>query len=171
MAYALASAEDIEKDEPSSYFEATKSRDWKSWNLSTKDEMDSLTKNDTFEVVEKPEGKKIIGCRWLIFKRKPRIPRVERPRFKGRLVAKGFTQVEGVDYNEIFAPVVKHVSIRLMLSITVNFDLELEQLDVKTAFLNGTLEEEIYMSQPEGFIEKGKEDYVWKLKRSLYGLK
>lgn len=70
-----------------------------------------------------------------------------------------------------FAHVVKHVSIRLMLSITVNHDLELEQLDVKTAFLNGTLEEEIYMSQPEGYIEKGKEDYVWKLKKSLYGLK
>lgn len=160
MAYALASAEDIEKDEPSSYFEATKTRDWKSWNLSSKDEMDSLTKNDTFEVVEKPEGKKIIGCRWLLFKRKPRIPRVERPRLKGRLVAKGFTQVKGVDYNKIFAPVVKHLSIHLMLSITVSFDLVLEELDFKMYFLNGTHEEDIYMSQPEGFIEKWKEYHM-----------
>ena len=76
-----------------------------------------------------------------------------------------------MDYNEIFAPVVKHAFIRIMLSVVVNFDLELEQLDVKTAFLHGTLDEVIYMSQPEGFIEKGNEDKVCLLKKSLYGLK
>lgn len=79
---------------------------------------------------------------------------MEPPRFKARLVAKGFTQIEGIDYNEIFSPVVKYVSIRLLLSMVVNCDMELEQLDVKTTFLHGTLDEEIYMSQPEGFIRK-----------------
>ena len=76
-----------------------------------------------------------------------------------------------MDYNKIFSPVVRHTSVRVLLAIDAHQDLELEQLDVKTAFLHGELEEEIYMSQPEGFQVPGKEDYVCKLKRSLYGLK
>ena len=95
----------------------------------------------------------------------------EPPRFKTRLVAKGFSQIPGVDYNDVFSPVVKHSSIRTFFGIVAMRDLELEQLDVKTAFLHGELEEEIYMDQPEGFIVPGKEDHVCKLKRSLYGLK
>ncbi|GJX70172.1 transposable element [Tanacetum coccineum] len=80
-------------------------------------------------------------------------------------------QKEGIDYNEIFSPVVRHTSIRVLLSLVAHHDLELEQLDVKTAFLHGDLEEEIYMSQPEGFVVQGKEDYVCKIRKSLYGLK
>lgn len=91
--------------------------------------------------------------------------------YKASLVTKRFTQVEQVYYNEIFAPVVKHISIRIMLSVVVNFDMKLEQLDVRTAFLHGTLDEVIYLSQPEGFIEKENEDKFWHLKKSLYGLK
>jgi len=87
------------------------------------------------------------------------------------LVTKGFSQIPGVDYNDVFSPVVKHSSIRIFFGIVAMRDLELEQLDVKTAFLHGELEEEIYMDQPEGFIVPGKEDHVCKLKRSLYGLK
>ena len=88
----------------------------------------------------------------------------EPPRFKTRLVAKGFSQIPGVDYNDVFSPVVKHSSIHTFFGIIA------KQLDVKTVFLHGELEE-IYMDQPEGFIVSGKEDYVCKLKRSLYGLK
>ena len=107
----------------------------------------------------KPPGKKIVGCKW-VFKRKPGIPGVEPARYKARVVAKGFSQIEGVDYHEIFSTVVKHSSIHLLLARTAMFDLELEQLDVKTAFLHGTLDEEIFMEHPPGFIKRGKETQV-----------
>ena len=114
--------------------------------------MESLRKNKTWILVDQPKKQKVVGCKW-IFKKKEGIPGVERPRFKARLVAKGFTQVEGIDYNEIFSPVVKHCSIRIILGLVNQYDLELEQLDVKTAFLHGNLKETIYMNQPEGFEE------------------
>jgi hypothetical protein len=95
----------------------------------------------------------------------------EPPRFKARLVAKGFSQIPRIDYNDAFSIVVKHSSIRTFLSIIAMQDLELEQLDGNTAFLHGELEEEIYMDQPEGFMVHGKENFVCKLKKSLYGLK
>lgn len=84
---------------------------------------------------------------------------------------KGFSQKKGVDFDEIFSPVVKMSSIRVVLSLAASLNDEVEQLDVKTAFLHGDLEEEIYMEQPEGFVVKGKEDMVCKWKKSLYGLK
>lgn len=92
-------------------------------------------------------------------------------KYKARLVAKGYTQREGVDFVDTFSPVAKFTSIRIMSALTSYFDLELHQMDVKTAFLNGFLEEEIYMLQPDGFIEKGNQGRVCKLKRSIYGLK
>lgn len=103
-----------------------------------------------------------------MYKIKEGIPGVEKAKFKARLVARGFTQREGIDYNEVFSPVVKHTSIRMMLSLVVQDDLELEQLDVRTAFLDGKLEEQIYMTQPKGFVKKGEESKVCLLKRSLW---
>ncbi|OAE25205.1 hypothetical protein AXG93_855s1040 [Marchantia polymorpha subsp. ruderalis] len=117
------------------------------------EELKSLKENETWTVVDKPASKKIVGSRW-IFKLKEGIPGVEKPRYKARLVAKGFSQQEGIDYNKIYSPVVKHRSIRIILSMVAIFDLELEQMDVKTAFLYGDLDETIYMQQPEGFEMK-----------------
>ena len=92
-------------------------------------------------------------------------------KYKSWLVAKGYSQVEGIDFGEIFSPVANLTSIRFLLSIVVAFDLEVEQMDVKTTFLHGDLEEEIYMKQQEGYTVKGKKEMVCKMKKSLYGLK
>ncbi|KAL4396480.1 hypothetical protein AHAS_Ahas01G0096100 [Arachis hypogaea] len=110
-------------------------------------------------------GKTAIGCKW-VYKRKEDPTKSNGTRFKARLVAKGFAQKEGVDYNEIFSPVVKHTFIQVLLSLVTHGDLELEQLDVKTTFLHGDLEKEIYMYQLER-----KESQVCCLRKSLYGLK
>ena len=92
-------------------------------------------------------------------------------KYKARLVAKRYSYVSRIDFGDIFSPVSKVTSIRLLLSIVIAFDFEVEQMDVKTKFLHGDLEEEIYMKQPEGFAVKGKKELVCKLKKSLYGLK
>eukprot|EP01018_Ginkgo_biloba_P037661 Gb_24335 [translate_table: standard] len=92
-------------------------------------------------------------------------------KYKTCLVAKGYSQVEGIDFNEIFSPIVKITSIRFILAVATAFDLKIEQMDVKTAFLHGDLEGKIYMSHPEGFEVKGNENLVCRLKKSLYGLK
>ena len=135
-----------------------------------KQEMESLAKNKTWVIVEAPRNKKVVGCKW-VFKKKEGSTSTSALVYKARVVAKGFTQVEGVDFHEVFSPVVKHSSIRALLAFVAMEDIKLYQLDVKTAFLHGELEEEIYMKQLEGFEVKGKENYVCRLKKSLYGLK
>ena len=120
--------------------------------------------------MKRTKDRKVISCKWL-YKIKLGITEEDPKRHKARLVARSFTQKEGIDYHEVFAPVVKHVSIRTLLSLVVNLDLELEQMDVKTAFLHGNLEDDLYMEQPEGYEDKSKPDHVCFLKKSLYGLK
>lgn len=134
------------------------------------EEMESFYKNQTWELSELPKGRRALTAKW-IYKRKEGVPGVEGARWKARLVVRGCNQREGIDYNEVFSPVVRHTSIRMLLAFVALYDLELEQLDVKTAFLYGELEEEIYMKQPEGFAIPGKESQVCRLKKSLYGLK
>ena len=135
------------------------------------EEIESLHQNKTWILVPRPQTQKIVGCKW-IFKVKEDLSNSEPVRFKARLVAKGFTQVEGIDYNEIFSPVVKYTTIRTVLALVAQFNWELEQMDVKTAFLHGKLEETIYMMQPEGFeVKKKGAELVCLLKKSLYGLK
>ena len=92
-------------------------------------------------------------------------------RHKARFVAKGFTQREGIDYTETFSPVSKKYSLRIIMALVSYFDFDLHQMDVKTTFLNGNLEEEVYMKQPEGFSSSEGEHLVYKLKKSIYGLK
>lgn len=114
----MLASEDGDYTEPSDFKSAMLDSNKKKWKLALDEEMISLKKNHTWNLVEKPKGRKVIGWKW-IYKRKPGIPGVEDPRFKGRLVEKGYAQKEGVDYNEIFFPVVKHVSVRYLMSIVV----------------------------------------------------
>nr|AAT44282.1 putative polyprotein [Oryza sativa Japonica Group] len=171
VAYALSVAEKIEGNaEPSTYSEAIVSDDCNRWITAMHDEMESLEKNHTWELVKLPKEKKPIRCKW-IFKRKEGMSPSDEARYKARLVAKGYSQIPGIDFNDVFSPVVKHSSIRTLLGIVAMHDYELEQMNVKTAFLHGELEEDIYMEQPEGFVVPGKENLVCRLKKSLYGLK
>lgn len=133
-------------------------------------EINSLHQNDTWKLVKPPANKRLVDCKW-VYKIKPGLKGFEQPRFKARLVAKGFTQEEEIYFNEVFSRVVRHTSIRALLYIVVHFDLELEQMDVTNAFLYGTLEENIYMKQPLGYTEDGKENLVCHLQKSIYGLK
>ncbi|KAL2243405.1 UNVERIFIED_CONTAM: Retrovirus-related Pol polyprotein from transposon TNT 1-94 [Sesamum indicum] len=153
----------IEMTEPTSIDEAMKSKQWLS---AMNEEMKSLKENKTWVLVPKPKNASIIDCKW-IYKIKQENP----IKFKARLVAKGFTQKEGIDYNEIFSPVVKYTTVRIILALTVHYNWELKQMDVKTAFLHGDLDENIYICQPAGFVDESKPDFVCLLKKSLYGLK
>ncbi|KAK9200159.1 hypothetical protein WN944_015355 [Citrus x changshan-huyou] len=157
ISYALTVADEVNGVDPLSYKEAMSCEDKQKWFAAMQDEITSLKKNNTWTLVNKPHNKKLVGSKW-IFKLKAGASEKEPPRHKARLVAKGFTQRKGVDFNEVFSPVVKYSSIRLLLALSAFHDLELEQMDVKTAFLHGSLDEEIFMAQPEGFIKSGSED-------------
>lgn len=139
------------------------------WKLAIQDEYESLIKNRTWSISDLPKGRTPIKSRW-VFKIKPGV-NGSTPRYKARLVAKGFSQRMGIDYSETFSPVVKYDTLRVILSFVAALDLEVSQLDVKTAFLHGELDEEIYLQQPQGYIEPGKENLVCRLHKSLYGLK
>ena len=132
-------------------------------------EMTSLHKNEAWDLVELPAGRKPICRKWVFKKKTNAKGKVEK--YKAWLVEKGYSQVSGIDFGDIFSLVAKAASIRLLLYVVVAFDFDVEQMDVKTTFLHGDLEEEIYMKQPEGFAMKGKKELVCKLKKSLYGLK
>jgi len=116
-----------------------------------------------------PEGCKRVGCKWVFKTKRDSHGNIER--YKARLVAKGFTQKDDIDYKETFSPVSKKDSFRIIMALVAHYDLELHQMDVKTAFLNGDLEEDVYMDQLVGFNEEGKKHMVCKLKKSIYGLK
>uniref|UniRef100_A0A2P2MIR7 Retrovirus-related Pol polyprotein from transposon TNT 1-94 n=1 Tax=Rhizophora mucronata TaxID=61149 RepID=A0A2P2MIR7_RHIMU len=144
FAYCLAVAEEVDSNEPRNYLEAITCAESSQWSIAMTEEIESLHKNQTWDLVKLPRDKKTVGCKW-IFKKKEGIPGVEDARYKARLVAKGYSQKEGIDFNEVFSPVVKYTSIRVLLVMVAMYDMELEQLDVKTAFLHGDLEEVIYM--------------------------
>ena len=155
--------------EPTSIEEATSGPDSSNWKRPMNIEMQSLKDNDVWDLVELPPGRKAVGCKWVYMVKIGADGCVER--YKARLVAQGFTQKYGFDYDETFCPVVRLESLRVLVALSVQYGLKLHQVDVTTAFLNGNLEEEVYMSQPKGFVKKGKEQYVCKLKKSIYGLK
>ena len=160
----------VEEGIPQTFLEENSSPDKEKWKKAMDEEMQSLVKNHTWKLARLPKGKKAIGCKW-VYAQKEGFPSKNDVRYKARLVAKGYAQKKGIDYNEVFSPVVKHSSIRIFLALVAQFDMELVQMDVKTTFLHGDLEEEIYITQPDGFKVAGKEDWVCKLNKSLYGLK
>ena len=130
--------------------------------------MKSMSSNSVWDLEEIPKGAKIVGCKWVYKIKRDSRGNVER--FKARLVAKGFTQKEGIDYNETFSPVSCKDSFRIIMALVAHYDLELHQMDVKTAFLNGDMNENVYMSQPKGFVMEEKERMGCRLKKSIYGL-
>jgi hypothetical protein len=160
---------DDQHAEPCNYNEALQDKDVELWQKAMKSEMESMYSNQVWDLVEPPEGIKPIGCKWIYKKKRGADGKVLT--FKARVVAKGYAQKEGIDYEETFSPVAMLKSIRILLSIAAHLDYEIWQMDVKTAFLNGNLDECIYMVQPDGFIAKGQEHMLCKLKKSIYGLK
>ena len=155
-------------NDPDSYTQAMQGVDYGKWFHAMEEELKSMDQNQVWDLVELPKGCKRVGCKWVFKTKRDSIGNIER--YKARLVAKGFTQKNGIDYKETFSPVSKKDSLRIIMALVAHYDLELHQMDVKTAFLNGNLEEEIYMDQSEGFSVKGKEHMVCKLKKSIYGL-
>ena len=157
------------QDDPLTYRDAMDDSDKEKWQDAMNKEMESMYSNFVWELIDPPEDVRPIGCKW-IFKRKRDID-VKVETFKARLVVKGYTQKEGVDYEETFSPVAMLKSIRILFSIATFLDYEIWKMDVKTDFLNGYLEESIYMMQPKGFMAKGQQKKVCKLLKSIYGLK
>ena len=156
-------------EEPTSVSDALMGSNANEWKEAMDSEYRSLMENEAWELVELPENKKAIGCKW-VFKTKFNADG-EIERYKSRLVAKGYSQTPSVDYEETFSPVVKFTSIRTIIALAVKKEMVVHQMDVVTAFLNGELEEDIYMEQPCGYVKAGQDDLVCKLKKSLYGLK
>ena len=151
--------------EPKSFEEALETEDCDEWIKSMQEEIQSINDNEAWELVDLPHGRKAVGCKWVYKVKKNAQGNMEK--YKARLVAKGFSQKYGVDYHEVFAPVARSVTMKLLLSVAGRKGYTVKHYDNKTAFLNGNLREEIYMKQPPGFEEGEK---VFKLKKSLYGL-
>ncbi len=154
---------------PLSYQDAMTCSASEKWKMAAQEEYPSLIENGTWSIVSCPEGRIPIKSRWT-FDIKPGL-HGEPQRFKARFVAKGYSQRPGIDFCETYASVVSHDTLRILLSIIAADNLEVTQIDIKTAFLYGHLEEEIFMEQPEGFITPGQENKVCRLHNCIYGLK
>jgi hypothetical protein len=139
------------------------------WRKAMDAEIQAIEKNNTWELVALPKGMKKIGVKW-VFKTKLN-EKGEVDKHKARLVVKGYAQRQGIDYSEVFSPVARWDTIRMLLSLAALRGWEVFQLDVKSAFLHGELKEVVYIEQPEGYIRKGEEQKVYQLKNALYGLK
>ena len=156
----------ITEEDPVTYNEAVK---YKKWRDAMAKEIDSIEKNGTWRLTTLPSGVKAIGVKWVFKTKLNEHGTVEK--HKARLVAKGYAQQYGIDYTEVFAPVARLDTIRLILATAAQNKWEVYQLDVKSAFLQGELKEEVYVQQPTGFEKKGEEEKVYKLNKALYGLK
>ena len=154
----------LDNGEPSNYEEAMAGPDSNKWLEAMKSEIESMYENKVWTLTDLPDDRRAIENKWIFKKKTDADGNVTI--YKARLVAKGYRQVQGVDYDETFSPVAKLKSVRIMLAIAAYYDYEIWQMDVKTAFLNGFLKEELYMMQPEGFVDPKNANKVCKLQRS-----
>jgi hypothetical protein len=168
MMIAMADAEGIE---PRDIREARRRPDWKRWEEAMEDEMQRLEKNHTWDLVERPKGANVVGSKWVYRIKKNAAGQIEK--YRARLVAQGFSQIPGVDYFDTFAPVAKTTSTRVILTFAARYGWPVHQMDVKSAYLNGTLDDNeiIYLRQAPGFVINGSEHMVLRLHKALYGLK
>ena len=153
-------------EEPFSYSLAARKEVWRS---AMKEEISAILRNNAWTMVKPRKNIIPIGVKWVFRVKKDNMGKVVR--YKVRLVVEGYAQKEGIDIGEIFSPVARMESIRILIAITAQEEWELHYLDVKTPFLNGEIKEDIYISQPKGFKIKGKEDYLLKLRKAMYRLK
>jgi hypothetical protein len=151
--------------EPTCFEEAIQKKEWAD---AMTEEYQSIIKNDVWEIVPRPNSKDVVSSRWLFKIKHAADGSIEK--YKARFVARGFSQKEGIDYEETFAPVARYTSIRTIIALTAKMKWKLHQMDVKTTFLNGVIEEEVYIEQPQGFEVEDKKSHVCKLKKALYGL-
>ncbi|KAL9266755.1 Copia protein-like protein, partial [Drosera capensis] len=156
----------LESDEPTCYREAATES---AWYQAMQKELESIEKNNTWTLTELPPGHKSIGLKWVFKLKKDSDGRVIK--HKARLVAKGYVQRQGIDFEKVFAPVAKLDTVRVILALAANRSWEVHHMDVKSAFLNGELEEEVYVTQPEGFEVQGQKHLVYRLSKALYGLR
>ncbi|GKA82599.1 zinc finger, CCHC-type containing protein [Tanacetum coccineum] len=154
------------EEEPRTYKEASTD---KKWIEAMKIELDSINKNNTWALTTLPPNQKAIGLKW-VFKTK-RDAKGNIIKYKARLVAKGYVQEQGIDFDEVFAPVARIETVRLILALAAYHGWQVHHLDVKSAFLHGNLKEEVYVTQPEGFVQQGNSGKVYKLTKALYGLR
>ncbi|GJT17536.1 retrovirus-related pol polyprotein from transposon TNT 1-94 [Tanacetum coccineum] len=152
--------------EPKNINEAVKDE---SWVIAMQEELNQFISNNVWELVPNPKDMTIIGTKWVYRNKLDENGVISRN--KARLVAQGYNQQEGIDYDETYTPVARLESIRILLAYACALDLKLFQMDVKSAFLNGLINEEVYVSQPPGFINFAKPNHVYRLKKALYGLK
>ena len=159
----------IKTKDPRNRKEALSGPDKEEWIKAMDEEINSLLKNETWDIVSVPDGSDIVTCKW-IFKTK-RNEQGEVSRYKARLVARGFSQKYGTDYDEVFAPVVRQTTFKVLLAIAGEQNLIIKHYDAKTVFLNRELDQPVFMMQPEGYEAAHKEGMVCNLKKGLYGLK
>jgi hypothetical protein len=167
LGYALAAVMDPVSNDPLTVDEARSHPDWPEWKQAMNNEIEQLYKLGTFSLAALPKDRTAIACKWVF--RVKRDATGEIIRHKARLVAKGFSQIPGIDYEETFAPVVRIETIRLLLALAARYNLDVHVVDVIGAYLNGKLDEELYMQQPELFCDGTTK--VWRLHKALYRLK
>jgi hypothetical protein len=157
---------DLIMKEPTFFKEAIQKKEWAD---AMTEEYQSIIKNDVWEIIPRPKSKDVVSSKWLYKIKHAADGSIEK--YKARFVARGFSQKEGIDYEKTFAPVARYTSIRTIIALTAKMKWKLHQMEVKTIFLNGVIEEEVYTEQPQGFEVEDKKTHVYRLKKALYGLK